>query len=363
VVVNEAHRFHRVRRTVAVVSLGALAVLAVLAPGWGGVRCPAVIRGARTFALEPIEPGRYQWTLSDGSGAGAARIVRQRVVEFDRGDSVELRLAPTIRDGDRVRRGEALATVRSIHQSAELEGLRASRATLVARLELLNAGGRPEAVAEARRAAEVARAEHAAQRRELERVTALAELGLVSAVDVETAEARDTVLDLEAERALAAVDVAREPARPEEVAVVAAETAALDARIAELEQLAEQIAVTSPVDGVVHLRGDGGVVEVHDARVVYLAVAIPVADARRARVGSTVRFSPSCRGAGEHTGTLVELARATATAHGQPVVWASARLDNPEGTLRPGTTGLARLDLDSVHPARRIASALLGSEP
>ena len=78
---------------VAVVALLAIAAVAVLLVVPGDVRCPAVVEAARVFRLEPISPGAFAWSLRDGRPAGGQALVRERVLQFERSDLVEMELA------------------------------------------------------------------------------------------------------------------------------------------------------------------------------------------------------------------------------------------------------------------------------
>ena len=57
------------------------------------------MKAAGTFSVASLEPGRFQCTLRDGSSPGGDRLVRQRLVEFERSDPVELEIDPSVVSG------------------------------------------------------------------------------------------------------------------------------------------------------------------------------------------------------------------------------------------------------------------------
>jgi hypothetical protein len=319
--------------------------MAVAVVPLGELRCNAVVQAAETFTLSSIAPGRYQWTLRHGRTPGGQGLVRQRVLQFERSDLVEMELLEGITTGAEISQGQAVAALRSVHNRRQLEGLRAQRAALEARRALLVAGGPPEAVSQAVRGVELARAAREAERADLDRVRLLAEQGLVSAADLEVAELRDEVHRLEVEVARAAVEVARSPGQPEALAELDAQIAAVDVSIEELAQLLQEETVISPIDGVAELGVGTTELRVHRLDSVYLAMPIPEASRSQVRVGAPALFVTTAAPGKAFRGELVQLASSGSTVQGQPVFWASAEISNPEALLRPGTAGVAEVEL------------------
>jgi len=320
--------------------------LAVITLPHGELRCPAVVDAARSFTLEAVVPGSYQWTLRDGRAPGGQSLIRQRVLQYEESDLVELRVDPALATGTRVSAGQTVAAISSLHTGRRLAELRAQRAALAAQRDLLAAGGLPEAVEQALRGVELAEAERTTGQADLERLRQLAVQGLTSAGELEVAELEDEVRRLRVVLARAGVEVARVPARAEALAAFDAQLAELDAGIAELARLLEEEQVLCPVDGIAEVGVGGAVVRVDQLEPVYLDIPIPVDARHRVREGAAVLFTTGAVNRTTFRGVLVEMATNADAAQGRPVFWASASIDNPDLLLRRGMTGTVLIPLD-----------------
>jgi len=338
-----AARGSRLHFAVAVAAAVMVVGLAGLVVPYGEVRCSAVVDAARSFTLQSIAPGSYQWSLRDGSAAGGQALIRQRTLQYERSDLVEMRLAPELSTGMRVAAGQPVATVSSLHTQRRLSELRSQRAALAAQRALLVAGGPPEVVEAALRGVDLAEAQRASGQAELARTRVLAAKGLASAGELEIAELQDEVDRLAVALAQARVGVARGPVRPESLAELDARLAAVDAGIDELGRLAEEEQVLCPIDGLAEVGGVGAELRVHQLDMVYLDILIPVDARSRVQVEAEVLFATSAVPRTTFRGVLVELAGSAAPGQGRPVFWASARIDNPGHRLRCGMIGTAYL--------------------
>jgi len=320
--------------------------LGILTLPHGELRCPAVVDAAQSFILETPVRGSYQWTLSDGCGPGGHSLRQQQLLQYEN-DLVELRVAPTLASGTRVEAGQPVATFRSLHTSRRLADLQAQRAALVAQRNLLIAGGSTEEVAQAQQGVAIAQAQRRAGQAELIRLRQLAEEGLTSRAELEVAELEDEVRRLRVSLAAAAVNVARVPVRAEALDAFDAQLVGVDAGIEELAHLLEEEQVLCPVAGIAEVGSDGVAVRVDQLDPVYLDIPIPLAATQRVSPGARIYFiTPAITGT-TFAGRIVELAAHMSLSQGRPVVWASARINNPGLLLRRGMTGRVHIPLDA----------------
>lgn len=350
------------RQALGIAALGCLAYLGIAGASWDAIRVPAVVEAGRVFSLSVVEGGRVQWNLRDGSRPGGSSLIRQMVQAYDGADQVELVLAEGVGVGKTIRAGQEVASLRSIRQESRYAEQRAERASLIARRQLLLAGGRPEVVSEAERYLDVVRARREATRAELERFRSLAAEGLVSAMDIEKLELSDEVNRRQIEQAAAAVEVARAAPRGEEIALLDASIRALDATIREAEKLLESTTVHAPIDGVVRVGESGAAFDILDLKTVYLALAVPASQRARLDLGATVRFAPATAPDSLLVGSLVGISEETVLVQGAPSVWASASVDNSRGILMAGMAGTAEIET-SGSPLRYLTGlgrSLLG---
>ena len=335
-----------VRKAPAVLAVVIIAGLAFLAVPTGELRCSAVVDAAETFSIESVEPGSYRWTLRDGSAPGGQVLVRQRALQFERSDLVEMSLAPALATGAMVDEGQPVATVCSLRAGTRLSEMRSQRDSLAAQRALLAAGGAPEVVEEARRRVDVAEAVVASGQAELARLRLLADKGLASSGELEVAELEAEIDRLGVELAQSMVEVAKGPARPQSLTEVDARLTAVDAGIQELQRLVQEEQVLSPIQGIAGLGPPGTELRVDRLDTVYLDIPIPLGIGSRVQKDAEVLFTTSAIPGTTFRSVLVELATGATSVQGRPVIWASARIDNPELLLRPGMVGTAYVPVD-----------------
>lgn len=346
-------------------AVAALLLLSLLLPRWGGVRERAVVEAGRTFLLMSPGPGEYTWNLLDGLPARNQTPVLHRHVQFDRGELVELRLAPDLTTGATVAPDQRLASIESPALVRELQELRAERDELEAELALLRAGGRPEEITEARRRLQLAEALRAGEQPNLERMRSLRQQDLISDADLEIVELQDEARRLEIELARAQLMVARAPARPEELDALDAQLAVLDAGLAEIEAVLDAYVIRSPIEGILEMGGSTNILRVYDVDTVYLRIPIPQEARYRIDQGSEVEFRTSACPGERYVGTIVDLGENAINLNGRQIFWCSARVDNPEGRLRSGMTGNVVIDAEGSSPglARSLWREIAGAGP
>jgi hypothetical protein len=333
------------RTLVGIAAIVVLIVLALALPRWGELRLRAVVEAGHTFNLASIGQGSYEWTLRDGRPARGQGIIRQRVLRFERSDLVELELMPGLSNGDLVTEDQQLASFHSPRTQRRVTELVAMRESLGAERALLEAGGRPEEVREARARLNLAEAAREGELPQLERLRALADQGLVTDAELEAAELDDQIREMEIELARAALAVTRSSARPEALAAVDGEIASLDARMAEFNGLLEENRIECPIAGVLEIGGNRNVLRVYDIDEVYLRIPIPEASRYRVHIGDPVDFETPSHPRRTFVGEVVDLGENAINLNGSQIFWASAVIDNAAHELRSGMTGVVKLQL------------------
>jgi hypothetical protein len=307
-------------------------------------------------------PGEYTWNLLDALPARNQTPVVHRHVQFDRGELVELELAPELKTGTAVVPDQELAFLESPALVRELNELMGERDALAAELALLKAGGRPEEVTEAQRRVELAQALQEGEQPELERIRALHKEKMISDAELELVELQDETRRLEMELAKAQVAVVSGPARPEALKALEAQIAVLDAGLAELESVLEAYVIHSPISGTLEMGGSTNILRVYDLDEVYLRIPISQSARYSVELGSTVQFRTSACPDEHFEGTLVDLGENAINLNGRQVFWGSARVENPEHLLRPGMTGTVVVAAEESGPglARSLWEAVTG---
>jgi hypothetical protein len=336
----------RLRQAAGLASILLLILLALFMPRWGGVRQKAVVDANQTFRLYALDGGVHRWSLRSGWAAEGEALVRERTLELERSDMVELEIAPELSPGDVVQEGQVVAWLRSPRDERRLAELEALRGELEAQRELLTAGLRAEEVQEVRQRVRLAQAAWEGHQLELERVRRLHDEGAISGAELEQTEVQDRLLALELEVAQARLQVAQSSARPEAIAAVQARIDALGARTAELELRLEGETIRSPITGLLEMGGRRVVLRVYDLDPAFLRIALPESDRHRMRVGAPVRFRTPAVDGHEFEGQVVDIAEDATTMAGGQIFWVSAELPNSSQLLRSGMSGVARIELE-----------------
>jgi HlyD family secretion protein len=157
-------------------------------------------------------------------------------------------------EGDTVVAGEAVARLDDEPFRRELAEARAQAASLHARLQLLEAGYRPQEIAQARAVAREREVTLANAERLYKRQQELASTGAISAQERDDAEARYREAEARFKSAREQLGVLESGFRQEEVAQARAELARAEVAVTAVELRVEDSILKAPSDGVVLTR-------------------------------------------------------------------------------------------------------------
>jgi len=192
------------------------------------------------------------------SGAGESALEASGTVEATQADlafQMPGRLAAlTVREGDRVTRGQELGRLDEAEVAARHQAAEAQRAAARAALAELEAGTRPEEIGQARQALEAATRRLEEQERETARSVRLAEGGAVSRESRERAETMLAVARADRDRLGQQVALLEAGPRPERVDAQRALVRQAEATVAQLAAVRAQLVLLAPFDGIVSVR-------------------------------------------------------------------------------------------------------------
>lgn len=334
--------------------LGGASVLCIVGlsfwQGSGGAGTwPAIVVAGQTFRVSGVAPGRYVWSLENGSAAAGPGVVRQQALVFERNDLVSLVVEDGLSSGAEVVADQPIARVKSELLDVQLRSLSAQRELLVARRQLLEAGARKEEIAAAQRALDVARAIAEGAKPEVERLTSLVAAGAAPAALLEDAQIVERIHRLESALAEAQLAQTRAAARPEELSAIDAELASVDASIQSTNAVLSQGEVRSPIAGQLALGqtlGTDGVetiLRVQATDEIFVRAPVPERMRGALKVGAPIAFTTADARDRRWSGAIVEVAAEAVPLNGRQVIWVSASVPNTDRLLVPGLTGEARL--------------------
>jgi len=160
----------------------------------------------------------------------------------------------SVREGDRVTRGQKLAVLDSAETESRLEEARAHAQAMRAALTELERGSRPEEVAQARATLDAADAQHDDAVRNLERTKRLLEGGAVSQEALDEAVTREQMTKSEQDHAAEQLTLMKKGPRQERIAQQRALTEQAEAQARTLEAVISNLTILSPMNGVVTVR-------------------------------------------------------------------------------------------------------------
>jgi HlyD family secretion protein len=271
-----------------------------------------------------------------------------------------------LREGDAVTQGQELARIDTTDLRLSLQQAQAERGQAAAELRLRLAGARKEEIAELEAQVASIAADRDGARRDLERMQALLDKGSGTTKARDDARTRRDVIDarLAAQRqALARLEAGF---RPEEKDAARARLAALEARVAQIEQQIRDATVQSPTSGVVTeklaeagelLQAGEPLCVVTDLNDAWLTVYVAAPDLPRIRLGQDVAVRTDDGQA--RTGSITFIATQaeftpknvqTRDERAKLVYKVKIGLSNADGLFKPGMPAEARLDTAAAAP-------------
>jgi HlyD family secretion protein len=266
-----------------------------------------------------------------------------------------------VREGDVVTAGQELARIDAVDVELALRQARAERDQAQADLRLRLTGARLEDIAELEAQVRSAEADAGAARHDFERMQGLLERGSGTTKARDDAQARRDVTAARVEALQQSLRRLRSGFRDEEKDAARARAAALDARVAQLEQQTRDTAIVSPLNGVISekvaergelLQAGAPLLVVTDLRDAWLRVYVSGPDVARLRLGQQAEVQTD--DGQKRTGRVSFIASQaeftpknvqTRDERVKLVYEVKVTLDNADGLFKPGMPAEARLQV------------------
>jgi multidrug resistance efflux pump len=278
-----------------------------------------------------------------------------------------------VEEGQHVSKGDPIAKLDDREYRAELDKITAQIRQDRAKLNQLKAGPTREQLDLARQTVVAAEDKLRFATAKRERSEELFERQLVSNQDYDQAREAETAARNDVAGATAQLELLQAGARPEEIEAAEAELATLEAQQRFLQGQLERVDVLSPADGIIttpHLDdlvgqavpAGGQIADVHDLEQIIVEATISEKEIADVEVGQrvavktraypdrafygTVTAIATTAGATGTTSTTADPAPATTAADPARAtsIRVITRIDNKEGFLKPGMTGMAKID-------------------
>lgn len=319
--------------------VGAL-LLVFAAPFPDRVSGTVELRPLRSFVVSVGDAGRIKTT---SRRRGARPKVETGFLNMSSLDLSALQVRTHVVPGDRVKVGDTLLALTSNQVAAELQAALSELASLEARLRLLQSPPKRESVLALESSARALESEFDQASSELRRKHELFGKNLIARNEMEEAESAVAVSRSRWQAALSEVRLSKSPPKPEEEAVLRQQINRQQAQIGFLESQAAAQVISSPIEGLV-VEG-AGLVVVYDDQQMEATVLISDYDIERVELGDEavlrVRSFPDLT----FRGLVGRISRAGSYSSATASFEVAILYDNPQGQLRPGMSGYAKIEI------------------
>jgi HlyD family secretion protein len=264
-----------------------------------------------------------------------------------------------VEEGDKIQAGQELGRIDPTDIDLALQQAHAERDQAAADLALRVAGPTREEIAQAAAQVTQARADLEGAQKDLDRMQGLLDSGSGTTKSRDDAKTRRDMAAARLKGAGEALARLRAGSRREEIASSRARTAAVDARIAQLEQQKKDAVVASPVNGVVTekiaqagelLQAGAGLCVITDLADAWLTVYVGGPDLARIRIGQEADVvtddGQSRKGKITYISPQAEFTPKNVQTRDEReklVYKVKVGLDNHDGLFKPGMPAEARL--------------------
>ena len=294
----------------------------------------------------------YQTGISDG----------YRVSNFANGSSVFFSVSPSLKPGQHVAVGDTVGSVYSSEMQERLVALNGQLAAAEGQLAVSATGSKSSIVEVAQQRLEAAKRKRADYQLIVVRTQALFHDYLLPPGEYDKVQSTIHNLDDAIAIEQANLDAAKTGEKPEQVAVVASQIAALKDEINAIRSRAATYTLCSPIEGTVSPTFSGDMLLTILATSHYVAL-MPIRATDYARVAATPNARVTVVGFSRRVqGRIVAVNRELQLQGTQKVVMATALLDSPPDDLLPGSLAQCRIEcrpLTPIEQCRAIVHAVV----
>lgn len=277
-----------------------------------------------------------------------------------------------VEEGDRVEAGQAVVSLVDAEIESEIKQRDAEIAEAEANIALLTKGARPQEIEAARSRVKAAEVSLQLERSNLERAQELLKKELISEDEYERAASTEKLREQELEGARAELSLLLAGSRPEEIEEAKAKLERLRAARDLLEYKRQTATVRSPIDGVIltpsmeqlagaYLQFGDEICEIADKSVMEAEIAVPEKEMSDVALDQKVKIKAKGFPSLSFYGRVTEIAQKADPGEKQNYVKVTSIIENPDGILRPGMTGKAKIYCRRSSPLRILIRRIVRS--
>jgi putative peptide zinc metalloprotease protein len=277
-----------------------------------------------------------------------------------------------VKEGDRVKAGAPVISLVDVEIASELKQTDAEIAEAEARLALLKNGARPQEIQRARSEVQAAEVSLELERSNFNRIQELRRKELIPQDQYELAETTVELREQELEGARAQLALLLAGSRPEEIEEAQARLDRLRAARDLLDYRMRTSIVRSPIDGTVltpsmdqladaYLEYGDDICEIADKSVMEAEIFVPEKEVPDVALGKEVKAKAKGYPYKSFYGVVSSVGQKAERGDKQSYVIVRSFIDNKEGLLKPGMTGVAKIYCRRSSPLRILIRRIVRS--
>jgi len=276
---------------------------------------------------------------------GASPENTSNFVQMMSNEATALELRPCVKDGQPVAIGDTVAILQSNQISQQIAIALGELERLRDQLKLLKAPPKKEQIAEAQAQVTAAKANYDQVKREQRRVEELVAKNLSTRERLESARAATEIAKAELNNKTSSLALVKSPPRPEEEAVLNRSITKQETQLEFLRRQAAAQVITAPISGNVSVRSnDKRVIAVADLQRAEMTVPVSDFDISLIEIGQRVQVKVRSFPDRVFEGSVVRIPGGAERIDNGSRFPVTVVVDNPDGTLRSGMSGYAKIE-------------------
>lgn len=259
-------------------------------------------------------------------------------------DYAVVSLETRVREGDRVRPDQIIASFSSTQYETQLKEINARIDKAEAYYEMLKKGPKPEEIQNAKDKVSQAELKLKSKETELERAKKLSQQNLISEQDLERITTEHSLWKKEKDIAGNELKILKAGAKPEELRMAQAEVQGLKAEAELLEQQIQASEIKSPISGIVTtVKTDSNFLSIENIDTVRVLIHVSEKDMDVVKPGLRVKAKVRSYAFTSFYGDVSRVSHQTEKIDSKKIFLVTSKVENTEHLLRPGMTGHAKI--------------------
>jgi len=266
-------------------------------------------------------------------------------------------------EGDLVKKGEPILRLVDVDIESNIRQTDAEIAEAEAQLALLSKGARPQEILQARAAVQAAEVSLDLERSKFARAEEMLEKALIPRGEYDQAKSTVELREQELAGARAELSLLRAGARPEEIEEAQAKLARLRVARELFEYRKDRSVLRAPIDGIiltpsmeqlgeVFLEQGDQICEIADRTRMETEIAVPEKEVGEVKLGQKVKIKAKGFPSKSFYGVVAAIGQKADPGDKQNYVTVRSYIANPDGILKPGMTGKAKIYCKRSSPLR-----------